>query len=70
MFFQYTIATIQSFSIKLIHDTYPEIKLLVTGSSSLDLSNEITEPLTGRHRNNTISIQCGESVRSANYSEN
>ena len=35
-------------SIKLIHDTYPEIKLLVTGSSSLDLSNKITEPLTGR----------------------
>jgi predicted AAA+ superfamily ATPase len=35
-------------SIKLIHDTYPEIKLLVTGSSSLDLANKITEPLTGR----------------------
>lgn len=35
-------------SIKLIHDTYPEIKLLVTRSSSLDLSNKITEPLTGR----------------------
>ena len=35
-------------SLKLIHDTYPEIKLLVTGSSSLDLSNKITEPLTGR----------------------
>lgn len=45
---KYTIATIQPFSIKLIHDTYPEIKLLVTGSSSLDLSNKITEPLTGR----------------------
>lgn len=35
-------------SIKLIHDTYPEIKLLVTGSSSLDLANKIAEPLTGR----------------------
>ncbi len=35
-------------SIKLIHDTYPQIKLLVTGSSSLDLANKITEPLTGR----------------------
>lgn len=35
-------------SIKLIHDTYPKIRLLVTGSSSLDLSNKITEPLTGR----------------------
>ena len=35
-------------SIKLLHDTYPEVPLLVTGSSSLDLSNKISEPLTGR----------------------
>ena len=35
-------------SIKLIHDSYPEIKLLVNGSSSLDLANKVTEPLTGR----------------------
>ena len=35
-------------TVKLIHDTYPEIHLLVTGSSSLDLANKITEPLTGR----------------------
>ncbi len=35
-------------SLKLLHDSYPEIPLLVTGSSSLDLSNKVTEPLTGR----------------------
>lgn len=35
-------------SIKLLHDSYPEIPLLVTGSSSLDLANKISEPLTGR----------------------
>lgn len=35
-------------SLKLLHDTYPDIHLLVTGSSSLDLSNKIAEPLTGR----------------------
>lgn len=35
-------------SIKLLHDSYPEVPLLVTGSSSLDLANKITEPLTGR----------------------
>lgn len=35
-------------TIKLIHDTYPTVKLLVTGSSSLDLANKISEPLTGR----------------------
>ena len=35
-------------TIKLLHDTYPNVGLLVTGSSSLDLANKITEPLTGR----------------------
>jgi predicted AAA+ superfamily ATPase len=34
--------------LKLLIDNYPEIQLLVTGSSSLDLSNEVSEPLTGR----------------------
>lgn len=35
-------------TLKLIHDTYPHIRLLATGSSSLDLANKIKEPLTGR----------------------
>lgn len=35
-------------SIKLLHDTYPDVRLLITGSSSLDLANKISEPLTGR----------------------
>lgn len=34
--------------LKLLIDNYPGIQLLVTGSSSLDLSNEVSEPLTGR----------------------
>lgn len=34
--------------LKLLIDNYPKIQLVVTGSSSLDLSNEVTEPLTGR----------------------
>lgn len=34
--------------LKLIVDTYPEIQLIVTGSSSLDLSRGISESLTGR----------------------
>lgn len=37
-------------TLKLIHDSYPETKLLVTGSSSFDLANQINEPLTGRSR--------------------
>jgi len=35
-------------NLKLIHDNLPELKLLVTGSSSFDLANQIKEPLTGR----------------------
>lgn len=33
---------------KIIHDTYPEIQLVATGSSSFDLSAKVNEPLTGR----------------------
>ncbi|MCK5268535.1 MAG: ATP-binding protein, partial [Spirochaetes bacterium] len=35
-------------TIKLLVDNYPNIQLLVTGSSSFELSNKIVEPLTGR----------------------
>ena len=34
--------------LKLIVDNFPAIKVMVTGSSSLDLSNKIGEPLVGR----------------------
>ncbi|GAB3926979.1 ATP-binding protein [Larkinella terrae] len=35
-------------TLKLITDQLPAIRLLVSGSSSFDLANEINEPLTGR----------------------
>ncbi len=35
-------------TLKLITDQIPEKQLIVTGSSSLDLSNSVNEPLTGR----------------------
>jgi predicted AAA+ superfamily ATPase len=35
-------------TVKLIVDTFPEIQVIATGSSSLDLSNTLVEPLTGR----------------------
>jgi predicted AAA+ superfamily ATPase len=35
-------------NLKIIIDAYPEIQIVATGSSSFDLANEITEPLTGR----------------------
>lgn len=34
--------------LKLITDQLPEVQLLVSGSSALELANEINEPLTGR----------------------
>ena len=35
-------------NLKIMHDQLPGIKLLVTGSSSLDLAGKVKEPLTGR----------------------
>lgn len=35
-------------TLKLIIDTMPQVQLLVSGSSSLDLRNKLNEPLTGR----------------------
>ncbi len=34
--------------LKVMIDTYPEIQIIATGSSSFDLSNKVNEPLTGR----------------------
>ena len=35
-------------NLKIILDNFPSLKVLVTGSSSLDLASKISEPLTGR----------------------
>jgi len=35
-------------NLKILHDGMPELKIIVTGSSSLDLASRIKEPLTGR----------------------
>lgn len=37
-------------SLKLIADSNPGIKLIATGSSSFELANKVSEPLTGRNR--------------------
>jgi uncharacterized protein len=36
--------------LKIISDTFPEIQLIATGSSSFELGNRLAEPLTGRAR--------------------
>jgi len=35
-------------NLKIIHDNFPDIQIIATGSSSFDLANKINEPLTGR----------------------
>jgi hypothetical protein len=35
-------------SLKLLADTFPDLKIIATGSSSFELANAINEPLTGR----------------------
>lgn len=35
--------------LKLLIDTYPDMAIIATGSSSFELANRINEPLTGRH---------------------
>ncbi|MBV6442027.1 MAG: ATP-binding protein [Haliscomenobacteraceae bacterium CHB4] len=35
-------------NLKILYDNFPDLRILVTGSSSLDLANRIHEPLTGR----------------------
>lgn len=37
-------------NLKLLHDHIPELRIIATGSSSLDLASKVREPLTGRTR--------------------
>lgn len=37
-------------TLKIIHDVFPEIQVIATGSSSFDLANKTGEPLVGRSR--------------------
>ena len=41
-------------NLKILYDHLPNLKIIVTGSSSLDLSSSIKEPLTGRKRQFTL----------------
>ena len=36
-------------TLKIIHDSWPDLQIIATGSSSFDLLNELSEPLTGRN---------------------
>ncbi|KAF0126489.1 MAG: putative AAA+ superfamily ATPase [Elusimicrobia bacterium] len=41
-------------ALKLFHDSFPDIQLLATGSSSFELSDKVSEPLTGRKTEFTL----------------
>lgn len=48
-------------SLKILLDNFPKLKVIVTGSSSLDLASKISEPLTGRiYSYKLFPISCGE----------
>lgn len=56
--------------LKLLHDTFPEVQVIVTGSSALDLQDATNEPLTGRKKSyNLYPIAYDELVKSANILE-
>ncbi len=41
-------------NLKILHDKLPQLKIIVKGSSSLDLANRVNEPLTGRINPNIL----------------
>jgi len=41
-------------TLKLLHDSFPQTQLLATGSSSFELSDKVSEPLTGRKTEFTL----------------
>lgn len=59
--------TVQDIGIilKAFIDTYPEVQIIATGSSSFDLANKINEPLTGRAFEFTLFPLSLEEIRRA-----
>lgn len=41
-------------NLKILHDHFPQLKIIATGSSSLDLASKMREPLTGRTWSHTL----------------
>ena len=57
-------------TLKLLIDSFPDKKVIVTGSSALELSNEVNEPLTGRKfEYNLLPISTSEMVNYTNVLE-
>lgn len=57
-------------NLKILHDNFPDLKILVSGSSSLELSDKIKEPLTGRTWTYTLyPISFEEQLKTSNAFE-
>ena len=57
-------------TLKLLVDNFPDKKVIVTGSSALELSNEVNEPLTGRKfEYNLLPMSVAEMVNYTNILE-
>lgn len=41
-------------TLKIIYDNFPKVRVLATGSSSFDLKNKLSDPLTGRYLDFTL----------------
>ncbi len=55
-------------TLKIIYDNFPNVRVLTTGSSSFELKNKLSDPLTGRYLDFTLypfsfaeSLQAGDS---------
>lgn len=53
--------------LKVFIDTYPDVQLIATGSSSFDLANKINEPLTGRAFEFTLLPLSLEEIRASKH---
>lgn len=57
-------------TLKLIADGMPQVQVIASGSSALDLANEIKEPLTGRKREFSLyPISTGEMILHSSHRE-
>lgn len=55
-------------ALKIIHDNFKDVQLIATGSSSFELANNISEPLTGRKFEFTLyPLSFGEMVEHHGY---
>ena len=56
--------------LKIIHDTFPDIQIIATGSSAFELTDALGEPLTGRSRTyHLYPLSFGEITGHTSYTE-